>query len=948
MTDRLLPDPTDAVHQDRARRLCAELTLEEKLSLLHQFSPAVDRVGLAPFRTGTEAAHGVAWEGEGTVFPQPVGLAATWDTDLLERIGEAVGNEVRDKHDADPWVSLNVWAPVVNPLRHPLWGRNEEGFSEDPVLTGELATAYARGLRGRDATFWRTVPTLKHYLAYNMETDRSSYSASVPPRTLHDYELRAYRGPIEAGVIGGIMPSYNLINGRPTHLDTDLLDLARSWSPWPLCFFSDAFAPANVFGNQAFYPDPATAYAAMLEAGIDSFTDQDRDSATVVGWLRDAVTSGLVSEDLVDRAVERVLTVRARTGELDATADPFGPGRRTPADLVAHGRLARLAVARGVVVLGNDGILPLQAPARVAVVGPLAEEAFLDWYSGEARETVSLGDAVRERYGAEAVTVTDGADHVVLRAVDAAHHVRPVGNRMVEGPGPFEECAIAVQDWGQGIVTLRNAGSREVWTCPEDRIVRTDAPRVSNYWDQSFLLHRHPDGTWSIFSRGRKMWLRRRGTSGTLAAAGETLDDADRFVMTTVRSGAEQVRAAAAGADVVVVALGNQPLTGAHETADRTTLALPPAMGELARVARAANPRCVLTLVSSFPYALGDLADLPAVVWSSHGGQELGHGLLDVLAGDEEPYGHLTQTWYAGDADLPPLDVADVEAVGATYWYGDAVPQYPFGHGLSYTTVAYHRLEVGAWPGTTGALPVRVELENTGERPVDELVQLYVQAPADKGYGPRLRLHAHTRVALAPGQRGHADLVLDVAELASWHAGAGAPVTHPGTYVLGVGPSSGDLRLREPLVVAGDGLTGRPSGAPVDATTFDGARGVRIVERTRTAGQAVTPERTTAHLTYDGVELTGAGALTALVSSPGAAGRLTLALRQGDRRWTLGSRAVAATGAYAWAEVAWPVPGDVSGACAVEVTLTAPTQLAELRTATPPTEHDATTRSDAR
>ncbi|QDB79832.1 glycoside hydrolase family 3 protein [Georgenia wutianyii] len=946
MTDRHLA-PFDTIHQADARRLCAELTLEEKLSLLHQFSPGIERVGLAPFRTGTEAAHGVAWEGEATVFPQPVGLAATWDPALLERVGEAVGNEVRDKHDADPWISLNVWAPVVNPLRHPLWGRNEEGFSEDPVLTGELATAYARGLRGRDATFWRTVPTLKHYLAYNLETDRSSHSASVPPRVLNDYEVRAYRGPVEAGVIGGIMPSYNLVNGRPTHVDGDLLDLARSWSPWPLCFFSDAFAPSNVFGNQAFHPDPPTAYAAMLEAGIDSFTDQDRDSATVIGWLRDAVTSGLVSEQLVDRAVERVLTVRARTGELDGDADPFGPARRTPTDPAAHGRLARLAVARSVVVLGNDGILPLRDPARVAVVGPLAEEVFLDWYSGVAREPVSLADAARERYGEDAVMVADGADHVVLRAVDAAHHVRPIGNRMVEGPGPIEECAIAVQDWGQGIVTLRNAGSPKLWTCPEDRIVRTDAVRVTSYWDQSFLLHRHADGTWSVFSRGRKMWLRRRGTSGTLAAVAETLDEADRFVMTTVRSGAEQVRAAAADADVVVVAVGNQPLTGAHETADRTTLALPPAMGELARVARSANPRCVLTLVSSFPYSLGDLADMPAVVWSSHGGQALGHGLFDVLAGSEEPYGHLAQTWYADDEDLAPLDVADVEAVGATYWYGDTLPLYPFGHGLSYTRVTYHSLEVGAWPEPAGSLSVRVEVENTGERPVEELVQLYVHAPADKGYGPKLRLHSHVRVPLAPGQRAYADLVLDTAELASWNVGAAARVTHPGTYVLGVGPSSGDLRLRELLTVPGDGPAPRPAGAVVDATTYDDARGVRTVERARETGHAVTPERTTAHLRYDGVDLTGAGAISALVSSPGAPGRVTLTVRQGERRSALGVRPVPATTRYAWTEVTWHVPEDITGSCDVEVTLAAPAQLAELRTGAAP-HRPSTTRSDGR
>lgn len=951
-------DHNDGAHQDRAHRICAELTLEEKLTLLHQFTPGVDRIGLAPFRTGTEAAHGVAWEGEATVFPQPVGLAATWDIALLEQIGEAVGIEVRDKHNADPSISLNVWAPVVNPLRHPLWGRNEEGFSEDPVLTAQFATAYARGLRGRNATYWRTVPTLKHYLGYNVETDRSSHSANIPPRVLHDYELPAYRGPIEARVVGGVMSSYNLVNGRPAHLDGDLIDLARSWSPIPLCFFSDAFAPANVWGTQSFYPDAIDAYAAMLEAGIDSFTDQGDDSVTVVGWLRAALASGQITEQLVDRAVERVLTVRSRSGEFDTASDPFGPAHHNAADPAAHARLARFAVARSVVILSNDGILPLRTPKHVAVIGPLGDEVFLDWYSGTAPERFTIADALRERYGAEAVTVTDGPDHVILRAVDGLHHLRVAGNRMIERAGRVDgACEISIQDWGQGIVTIRTSGARTVWSTLADRIVRTDAERVSDYWAQSFLMHRHPDATWSIYSRGQRMWLRRRGTTGTLAAVAETLEEADRFVMTTVSSGAERVRAAAQRADVVILALGNEPHTGAHETSDRRTIALPTAMEEVARIARSVNPRCVLALISSFPYALGDLSDLPAIVWSSHGGQELGRGLLDVLAGDEEPYGRLTQTWYADDEDLPPLDVADVESAGATYWYSRTLPQYPFGHGLSFTTVAYHRLNVGPSPATGELLPVHVELENTGDRPVDELVQLYMRTPADKDYGPRLRLHAHTRVSLDPGERRRVELVVDLADLASWHAGLGQRITHPGSYVLEVGPSSGDLRLHEDLVLAGDAQPHRQVGVPIDAMTFDDAENVRLTERTLTAGQAVTPARSTAHLRYDAVNLEEAGALTTLVSSPFTSGQLELNIKRGEQKWMLGTHQIPANESpHVWHEVTWPLPADVVGAQDVQmdVTLTAPVQLAEIRTVPaasagrPDGADDESTRSETR
>ena len=198
--------------------LLSRLTLEEKARFLHQFAPAVERLGVAAFRTGQEALHGVAWMGPATVFPQAVGLGATWNTDLVRRVGEAVSREVRAMRARDDRVGLNVWSPTVNLLRHPLWGRNEEGYSEDPKLTSAIATAYTRGLRGDHPTYWRTAPVLKHWLAHNNETDRDVTSSSVRPRVLHEYDLRAFRETVEAGAVAGVMPAYNLVNGRPNHV----------------------------------------------------------------------------------------------------------------------------------------------------------------------------------------------------------------------------------------------------------------------------------------------------------------------------------------------------------------------------------------------------------------------------------------------------------------------------------------------------------------------------------------------------------------------------------------------------------------------------------------------------------------------------------------------------------------------------------------------------------
>ncbi|MBP8538178.1 sugar hydrolase, partial [Streptomyces sp. MK37H] len=162
----------------RVEDLLARLTLDERIAMLHQYAPGVERLGLAPFRTGQEALHGVAWMGPATVFPQAVGLGATWNPELVRRVGEAVGREARAMRARDPRVGLNVWSPTVNLLRDPRWGRNEEGYAEDPYLTSALATAYTRGLRGDHPDRWRTAPVLKHWLAHNNETDRDTTSSS--------------------------------------------------------------------------------------------------------------------------------------------------------------------------------------------------------------------------------------------------------------------------------------------------------------------------------------------------------------------------------------------------------------------------------------------------------------------------------------------------------------------------------------------------------------------------------------------------------------------------------------------------------------------------------------------------------------------------------------------------------------------------------------------------
>ena len=303
---------------ERVDALLKALTTAEKVALLHQHQAAVPRLGIGTFRTGTEALHGIAWLGPATVFPQAVGLASSWNVELMRTVGAAVGEEARGFHHKDPTRGgLNVWAPVVNPLRDPRWGRNEEGYSEDPMLTAALATAYAGGLRGDHPRFLRTAPTLKHFLAYNNEVRRDTTSSNMSPRVLHEYELPAFRGPVAAGAAVAVMAAYNLVNGRPAHLSRLINDELRTWTTDDVLLVSDAGAPSNVVRSQRYHPDHVSAHAALIRNGVDSFTDNDDDTSVTIGHVTEALDRGLLSERELDLAVRRILAIRFRLGEFD-------------------------------------------------------------------------------------------------------------------------------------------------------------------------------------------------------------------------------------------------------------------------------------------------------------------------------------------------------------------------------------------------------------------------------------------------------------------------------------------------------------------------------------------------------------------------------------------------------------------------------------------------------
>ncbi|TDO52899.1 beta-glucosidase [Kribbella sp. VKM Ac-2571] len=838
--------PIDARIDD----LLARLTPDEKLAFLHQYQPPVARLGVEAFRTGTEALHGVAWHGPATVFPQAIGLATSWSPDLVRAVGAAVGDEVRVFHRKDPaGIGLNVWAPVVNPLRDPRWGRNEEGYAEDPWLTGMIATAYGRGLAGDDPTYLKTAPTLKHFLAYNNETDRCTTSSNLPPRVLHDYELPAFRAPIEAGAAVAVMPSYNLVNGRPAHLSPLINDVLRTWTTDEVLVVSDAYAPANLFGLQQYLPDGPTGYAAALKAGVDSFTQDGEDATPTIERLSTALDRGLITTADLDTAVRRALAIRFRLGEFDPPE--FDPYRALEPELVncpTHRRLAQDAARQAIVLLKHDDqVLPLSTSTRVAVVGPLAGTLTEDWYAGTLPYQVTALDGIKERLGQ--VEYCEGVDRITLRIAGSASYLCVGADAVLRtstDAGEFD-----LFDWGGNAWALRSVRNGRHLTATDDGELVADQPGP-NGWEvkETFRLvqssntllvqHLHSGGYLHV------------GPDGTVGLA----EEGTAFELDVVVDGAATAAELAARADITIVVAGNHPLVNGRETEDRETLDLPRAQDRLIRQVHAANPRTVLVLTSSYPYAIGWAQQhLPAILWSAHGGQEYGRALADVLFGDHDPAGRLPQTWYHSAADLPGLLDYDIIATDATYLYYRGTPLYPFGHGLSYTTFAYGDLQLST-PSVSADGEVRVAftVTNTGDRPGTEIAQLYTRQQRSRVKQPLRQLRGFRHVTLEPGETVEVELTVAAADLGFWDVTRDRRCVEAARHSIMVGRSSTDLRLTATLEVRGEEIPPRTL-THLAATSFDDYCAMTMSTASRDRGDAVVSLEPQAWLAFDDVIL---------------------------------------------------------------------------------------------
>ena len=845
--------------------LMGRLTLDEKISLLHQYEVPIPRLCIGLFKAGTEALHGVAWSNDfhhngdtvaatATTFPQAVGLASTWDPNLIRQVGSAVGDEARGLHSQNPdlW-GLNLWAPVVNLLRDPRWGRNEEGYSEDPALTSAIATAYGSGIEGNDPTYLKAAPTLKHFLAYNNEVQRDVTSSNVPARVLHEYDEQAFEPTLRANAATGVMASYNLVNGHPDTVSPMLNDL-RSVSGKTLFNVSDAFAPGNLTGSQHYYATQPEADAAMFKAGLDAYVQDNNDPTQLTKDVKSALGQGFLTVADIERADRDALSIRFRLGEFDPGGGPYGSIGASAVNAPQNQQLARQAADEAAVLLKNDHhALPLDASRtkKIAVVGPLENTLYTDWYGGQPPYKVTPLQGITERLGGAAqVTDSEAVDRIALRDV-------ATGKYVTAGSGasgaPIAETATTADataqfdafDWGQSVLTLRSAANNKYVGYNFTNFVNDQAQPNNWFVQQQFKLEQRPGGNYVIHYVGyecteswaacsTKPYLVRQ-PDGTLNLG--TADQATEFAKETVRSGVDSAVAAATGADAAVVVVGSMPFINGREAHDRTTMALAEGQEALIKAVLKANPHTIVVLENSYPDTITwEQQHAPAILWTTHAGQETGHAIADLLFGDVNPSGRLTQTWYQSDGDLPSILDYDIIKSNRTYQYYRGAELYPFGYGLSYTEFRYGGVRAKQHGDR---IDVTVRVTNTGHRAGDEVVQLYSHQRTSRDKEPVKQLQTFGRVHLAPGQSKDVRLTVPVSALRHWDVTRSRWVVERSVYDMMIGSSSADIQQSVPVFVNGEVIPPRDLGRPTRAETFDDYAGITLVDESKTAGTSV-------------------------------------------------------------------------------------------------------------
>ena len=821
---QMLPYQNPALSStERAEDLCSRLTLEEKVKLMMNSSPAIERLGIPAFDWWSEALHGVGRNGLATVFPSCIGMAASFDDDLIEEVFTAVSDEARAKNtlartqgNVGKYKCLSFWTPNINVFRDPRWGRGQETYGEDPYMNGRMGLRVVRGLQGDGSDkYWKLHACAKHYAVHSgPEKTRHQFDINtLPARELWETYLPAFKMLVQEGKVQQVMCAYQRFEGAPCCGSDRLLNsiLRYKWG-FDGLVVSDCGAIGDFYreGRHEVSKDAAAASALGVLSGTDV------ECGSVYKRLPQAVSRGDIKESDIDVSVKRLLKGRFELGDFDP--DSLVSWTSIPLSVVnskAHRDLARKMGREQMVLLKNNGLLPLSPKSgKIMVMGPNAADSTMQWgiYYGQPGHTVTILEALRERLGQDlpyvrGCAVTQMTDRESVfgsmsnskgRGMEATYW----NNTRMEGTPAAETVytsAIQLDNGGNTVfapgVNLTNFTARIKGTLVADR-------------DETLnMIYNNDDGLRIIINgdtvhnrwktdpldfRERELPVKKGQKYDIEVDYMQLEDDAtlNFDIMRTRQVTAADAVAQAKDADVVIFAGGISPAYEREEAkvrepgfddGDRTSIELPAPQREILKALHEAGKKIVLVNCSGSAVALTpENETCDAILQAWYPGEQGGYAVTDVLFGDYNPSGKLPVTFYKDDSQLPAFD--DYLMAGRTYRYMQQAPLYPFGYGLSYTTFDISK------PKYKNS-KVTVSVKNTGKVSGTEIVQVYMRRPSDTA-GPNKTLRGYTRVDLAPSQSKTVEIDFPRELFENWDEAAQEMRVVTGEYELMVGSSS--------------------------------------------------------------------------------------------------------------------------------------------------------------
>ncbi|HTI96343.1 MAG TPA: glycoside hydrolase family 3 C-terminal domain-containing protein [Rudaea sp.] len=851
-------DPDRSFHE-RAADLVSHMTLEEKVSQMQNAAPAIPRLRVPAYNWWSEGLHGVARAGQSTVFPQAIGLSATFDTPLMGQVATAISDEARAKYNQfqrhgmhERYEGLTFWSPNINIFRDPRWGRGQETYGEDPFLTSRMGVAFVRGMQGDDPKYRKLDATAKHFAVHSgPESERHRFDVHPSERDLYETYLPAFRALVQEAKVDAVMGAYNRVDGEPAAASKQLLhDILRGQWGFNGYVVSDCDAIEDIYLRHKVVQTAEQASAMGVKNG------DDLDCGNTYAALARAVHQGLVSEADIDASVTRLMTARFRLGMFDPPDQvPWSKLPYAVNQSPQHDALARRAAQESIVLLKNDGTLPLsRSLRRIAVIGPTADDvgALLGNYHGTPAAPVTILQGIRQAVPEATVTYARGADLVEGfsgvgdATLIASSYLRPDDHANEHGlKGEYFRGRDLA---GTPAMTRIDPTVRFRWdegSPTDDAIARGELPADHALDHESFsvrwsgLLAPPVSGRYELDAAARggfRMYLDGRlvmdawdanapakralvdlvaGRTYALrldyAKNGQNPDVQLAWRLPGARPPLQEAVDAARQSDVVIFVGGLTSDVEGEEMkvsypgfagGDRTDIRLPATQEALLQALYATGKPVVLVLTTGS--ALGiDWAKqhLPAILVAWYPGQRGGNAVADVLFGDADPAGRLPVTFYKASEKLPPFDDYDMQNRTYRYFKGEAL--YPFGYGLSYTHFAYSNLHIDrSTAGAKDRVHVTLQLKNTGERAGDEVVQLYLK-PLQAAHARALKeLRGFQRVNVRPGETRTVsfDITPDV-DLAYYDDVHHAYAVDTGRYQVQIGASSSDIRLSTDLVV---------------------------------------------------------------------------------------------------------------------------------------------------